>query len=314
MEGLKIAITGASGFVGANLVRYFNPSNEVYALTRSTNPWRLNKEFNLIKFDVKERQVVRDVLSTLKPDVLIHCAAYGGYHFETNVREIVETNVIGSINVLDASKGVPIVINVGSSSEYGIVDRPMNEEDLAAPVTPYAMSKTLQTELFHYGAHSITLRLFSVYGYYEEKHRLIPYIIYSTIKGRKPVLSNKNNVRDFVFIEDVADAFSRTIQKFEKIEKGTVFNVGSGVQMSVGDVVKEMGIDTEWNSSVKAEEPERVWQADISKIKRELNWYPKHSLSEGLRKTRIWMEKNIELYEMEDYDKFSRSVRSSNKT
>lgn len=308
MERLKIAITGASGFVGANLVRYLAPSYNVYALTRNKDPWRLNKEFNLIKFDIKDRQSVRDLLTSLKPDVLIHCAAYGGYHFESDPREIIETNVTGSFNVLDASKDIPIVINVGSSSEYGIKYTPMNEGDLVSPVTSYAMSKALQTELFSRVANSVTLRLFSVYGYYEEKHRLIPYIIYSAIKGRKPILSNRNNVRDFVFIEDVAKAFSLTIHEFEKIDKGTVFNVGSGVQTSVGDVVRELGIDAEWNSSVRAQEPERVWQADISKIRRELNWYPEYSLKEGLRKTRDWMEKNIILYEVEANDKFSRFV------
>ena len=91
MERLKIAITGASGFVGANLVRYLAPSYNVYALTRNKDPWRLNKEFNLIKFDIKDRQSVRDLLTSLKPDVLIHCAAYGGYHFESDPREILKT-------------------------------------------------------------------------------------------------------------------------------------------------------------------------------------------------------------------------------
>ena len=314
MERLKIAITGASGFVGANLVRYFADLHEIYALTRNSKSWRLNKEFNQIKFDVKDRQLVRDVLYSLKPDVLIHCATYGGYHFETDTREIIETNVLGSMNVLDASKDVSFVINVGSSSEYGIKNRPMKEGDVAVPVTPYAMSKALETELFRSAVNSVTLRLFSPYGYYEEKHRLIPYIIYSSIKRQKPILSNKNSVRDFVFIEDVAEAFSLTIQKFEKIEKGTTFNVGSGVQMSIEDVIREMGIKVEWNSSGRAEEPNRKWQADITKIKNEMGWEPKNSLGEGLGKTKRWMERNIELYEVDENDKFAGYVRHSDKT
>ena len=314
MEGLKIAITGASGFVGANLVRFFNSANEVYALTRNTNPWRLSKEFNTVSFDVKDKQVVRDVVATLRPDVLIHCAAYGGYHFETEPREIIETNIIGSLNVVDASREVPIVINVGSSSEYGVTNNPMKEKDTTAPTTPYAMAKALQTKLIASARNSITLRLFSVYGYYEEKHRLIPYLIYSAIKKQKPVLSSKKNVRDFVFIEDVMNAFALAIQKFEKIEKGSIFNVGSGVQKSVYDVVNEMGIEAVWDSSVRQEEPDRKWQADVTKIKNELGWEPKNSLGEGLRKTREWMERHIELYEVEENDKFARFVRHSDQT
>ena len=314
MERLKIAITGASGFVGANLVRYFAVSNEIYALTRNANPWRLSKEFNLANFDVKDKQVVREVIATLKPDVLIHCAAYGGYHFETEPRKIIETNIIGSLNIVDASKEVPIVINVGSSSEYGVKNKPMEEEDTIAPTTPYAMTKALQTKLFASAQNSITLRLFSVYGYYEEKHRLIPYIVYSAIKKQKPILSSKSNVRDFVFIEDVVNAIALAIQKFEKIKKGSVYNVGSGVQKSVLDVVNEMGIEAVWDTSVRQEEPDRKWQADITKIKNELGWEPKNSLGEGLRKTREWMERYIELYEVDENDKFARFVHHSDQT
>ena len=314
MERLKIAITGASGFVGANLVRYFAVSNEIYALTRNANPWRLSKEFNLVNFDVKDKQVVRDVIATLKPDVLIHCATYGGYHFETEPRKIIETNIIGSLNIVDASKDVPIVINVGSSSEYGVQNKPMEEEDTIAPTTPYAMTKALQTKLFASARNSITLRLFSVYGYYEEKHRLIPYTVYSAIKKQKPILSSKSNVRDFVFIEDVMNAFALAIQKFEKIEKGSIYNVGSGVQKSVLDVVNEMGIDVGWDTSVRQGEPDRKWQADITKIKNELGWEPKNSLGEGLRKTRKWMERYIELYEVDENDKFAGYVRHSDQT
>ncbi len=311
MEGLKIAITGASGFIGSNLVRYFNSSNEVYALGRNNNPWRLSKEFNLVNFDVKDKQVVREVIATLKPDVLIHCAAYGGYHFETEPRKIIETNIIGSLNVMDASREVPIVINVGSSSEYGVTNEPMDEGNIVAPTNPYAMTKALQTKLFASARKSITLRLFSVYGYYEEKHRLIPYIVYSAIKKQKPMLSNESNVRDFVFIEDVMTAFARAVQKFEKTEKGSIFNVGSGVQKSVRDVVNELGIEAVWGAPIRQKEPDRKWQANITRIKNELGWEPKNSLGEGLRKTREWMEKNIELYEVEENDKFARYVRHS---
>ena len=311
MERLKIAITGASGFVGANLVRYLDPKHEVFALTRNANAWRLSTQFNLINLDIRRREILLEVINKLKPDVLIHCATYGGYNFEKETREIIETDIIGSLNVLDTCREIPIVINVGSSSEYGIKDRPMKEDDLTAPITPYAMSKALQTELFSSTRRSITLRLFSVYGYYEEKHRLIPYIIYSSLKNQKAVLSNEKSMRDFVFIEDVMKAFSLAIQKYEDINKGAIFNVGSGVQNSVRDVVDEMGVDVEWNSSARPKEPEHTWKADISKIKDELNWKPQYSLSDGLRKTKEWMERNIMLYEVEKNDKFARSVRYS---
>lgn len=311
MERLKIAITGASGFVGANLVRHLDPMHEVFAITRNVNAWRLSTKFNLINLDIRRREPLLDFIRKVKPDVLIHCATYGGYNFEKETREIIETNIIGSLNVLEACKQIPIVINVGSSSEYGIKDRPMKEDDTTAPVTSYAMTKALQSELFSSAGRSVTLRLFSVYGYYEEKHRLIPYIVYSFLKNKKAILSNEKSMRDFVFIEDVMNAFSLVIQKYEDINKGEVFNVGSGMQSSVRDVADEVGVDIEWNPLARPKEPEHSWKADITKIRDELNWEPQYSLSEGLRKTKEWMKRNIMLYEDEKNDKFAQSVRYS---
>ena len=305
MERLKVAITGASGFVGANLIRYLDEKHEVYSLTRSRNSWRVGNSFNTINFDIRNRDRVYEILKQLKPDLLIHCATFGGYHFEMGTREIVETNVIGSLNVINASASIPMVINVGSSSEYGVKLAPMREEDISAPISDYAMSKALQTSLFRSIPNSITLRLFSVFGYYEEKHRLIPYLLYSSIKDQKALLSNKKNVRDFVFVEDVCRAFSLVIENFEKIEKRSVFNIGSGEQKTVENVVNELKVNVEWNSSVREKEPSQMWQADITKIREEVGWEPRNSLREGLRKTRMWMEKNIELYEVDNNDKLT---------
>ena len=206
MERLRIAITGASGFVGANLVRHFSRNHDVFALTRNTRGWRL-APFEPMALDVKDRAKVRATIGRIRPDVLIHCAVYGGYHFEDDPYRIIETNITGTLNVLDACGDSSLFINTGSSSEYGVKKKPMKESDVAEPRTNYAMSKALITNLLpSRKANSITMRLFSVYGYYEEKHRLIPHLLYSAIKGRKAKLSDKNNVRDFVFIEDVARA------------------------------------------------------------------------------------------------------------
>lgn len=311
MERLKIAITGASGFVGSNLVKYFDKNHSVFALTRNTNSWRL-PSFDPIYFDIKNRQGVMDVIRKIRPDVLIHCAVYGGYHFENNVEDIIETNIFGTLNVLDVCKNVSLFVNTGTSSEYGIKKSKMKETDELAPGTNYAMSKALITNLLlSRKINSVTMRLFSVYGYYEEKHRLIPYLLYSSIKGERARLSNKNNVRDFVFVEDVAEAYALAIQKHNKLDRCTVFNVGSGKQTRVEDVVKKLGVKVEWVPTVRKKEPDRVWQADIGKIKRELGWKPRHTLGEGLNKTKAWMEENIGLYEDERNDKRTRFEENS---
>ena len=308
MERLRIAITGASGFIGANLVRYFSKKHEVFALSRNLDSWRLNG-YNIIHFDIKNREEVKKQIRKIKPDIIIHCAVYGGYHFETSTKEIIETNIIGTINLIDACKqNTAILINTGSSSEYGIKDKPMKESDIIEPNTDYAMSKAIITNLLKQTEiKSITLRLFSVYGYYEEKHRLIPYVLYSSIKNEIAYLSNKNNVRDFVFIEDINKAYEFAIKKIYKINSGETFNIGTGVQSKVIDVVKLAKARVIWSKDIRPEEPEnRVWKADITKAKKELGWIPYYDLEKGLEKTKKWMIENINLYEDEKNEKYKR--------
>jgi nucleoside-diphosphate-sugar epimerase len=184
----------------------------------------------------------------------------------------------------------------------------MSETDIPEPCTDYAMSKALITNLLKTEKiNAVTLRLFSVYGYFEEKYRLVPYLLYSAIKGRTATLSNKNNVRDFVFIEDVARAYEHIIKRSKNIDSGSVFNVGSGRQSRIIDVVDRIGVKVKWSAKTREEEPDRVWKADARKIEKEVGWKPKYSLKEGLEKTKKWMAENVELYEGNKNDKYAKS-------
>ncbi len=285
MESLKIAITGASGFIGANLARYFSQKHEVFALSRNVTNWRLNNtDINKIHLNLKNRSTVKEVIRSIRPDTIVHCAVYGGYHFESDTNEIINTNILGTINLLDACNNVPIFINTGSSSEYGIKYSPMKETDVIAPTTDYGMSKALITNLLRsLKFNAVTLRLFSAYGYYEEKHRLIPYVIFNAIRNKTAVLSDKNNVRDFIFIEDINEAYNRAIKNFNKIENGEIFNVGSGKESRIADVVNILGVNVKWSKEVRAKEPE----------------------GRGIEKFKEWMINNIEFYEDEKNDKLA---------
>jgi len=310
MERLKIAVFGASGFVGANITSYFSQKgHNVYASTRKRDvkeSWRLRSmpkgTFSLLPCDMSSISETRSAINAVRPDVVINCSTYGGYYFEKDTRKIIGTNIIGTLNLLDSSKNVPIFINTGTSSEYGLRQTPMKESDKLAPDTDYGMSKALITSIVSTHKSAITLRPFSVYGYYEERYRLIPTLLYSLIRHRRPALADKNNVRDYVFTEDLARAYELSIKNYDKY-KGEIYNLAAGKQVRTIELVKMLGLKAEWNKSVHKKEPKRMWQADLSKIKAELGWQPKYSLSEGLKKTREWMEQNIALYEDERNDK-----------
>lgn len=317
MADLKIAVDGASGFIGANLVRALEKKYNVFALTRNKNNWRLEgSSAEIVDFNLTDRSKVFETVNRIRPDVFIHCAAFGGYHFETDARKIIETNVIGTLNAVDACSDVSLFINTGSSSEYGIRNEPMKETDEVLPRTSYALSKAMMTKFLHDRGpearpKAITLRLFSAYGYYEEKHRFIPYLVYSAVNGLTAKLWGRGNVRDFVFIDDVTRAYELTIQKYGGLENGEVLNVGSGKQHKLEYVAKELGIEVEWVASGRPEEPKMMWQADIKNIKEKLNWEPENSLKKGLEKTKRWMKYNIGLYEDEKNDKLARFKQNS---
>jgi nucleoside-diphosphate-sugar epimerase len=182
---------------------------------------------------------------------------------------------------------------------------PMKESDLLAPVTEYGVSKAAATLYCQTYAVSekipvITLRLFSPFGPYEKKSRLIPSVILDALQKISPKISSRQFVRDFIFMDDVLDAYDAALNL--KNPSGKIFNIGSGTQYSVGEVVDmiisllgnevsyDVGIPQAWKN-----EP-AIWQADIEKAKSELGWEPKYSLEQGLLATINWFNGHKGLY------------------
>lgn len=315
MERLKIVITGATGFIGSNLVLHFERlGHDVYPIGRKgSNPWRLahaQKEKKIVYLDLQERENAFSTMKKIKPDVVIHTAAYGVYGSQKDREKIYNVNLMGTMNLLDAciDSKVHSFINTGTVSEYGNSDKPMVETDRLRPETDYAISKALATKYCMFrgnaGTKVLTLRLFSPYGYYEDAARLVPYVLASGMRGDKMRMSSPSNVRDFVFIEDVAAAYSSSIVNMDKVESGDVINIGFGKQSSVGDVVKivekTLGkkLDINWGESGgRPGDNFRMWQADITKAQKVIGWRPITSLESGITKTAAWIKENIRLYE-----------------
>jgi nucleoside-diphosphate-sugar epimerase len=313
MKNKKILITGATGFIGANLAEYFlEKGADVSIFTRGTSDkWRIRSILrNVTEYsvDLKEAVKLEKIIKKIKPQIVIHAAVYGGHSFQSNASKIIEANFTGTVNLINVLKGagIELFINTGSSSEYGVKSEPMKESDLLEPFSEYGVTKAASELYCHAVAKKenmpvVTLRLFSPYGYYEEKNRLVSSVILSCLKFKNPKLSSPDSVRDFIFVEDVINAYKKVIDNKDKV-KGEVFNIGSGKQYAIEDVVKNIvkltgnKVKPEWGRIANSRQEPKCWQADISKAGRLLNWKPEFSLRQGLEKDISWFKRNTALY------------------
>ncbi len=310
--GKRILITGATGFIGANLVHHFFEKGEVAIFTRKTsNKWRIKDVLPRVSeysVDLTDKKKLEDVISKLKPEIVFHTATYGGFPFQNNSNKIFETNFIGTFNLVNACVkiGFDVFVNTGSSSEYGIKDNPMKESDLLEPINFYGVAKASATLFCQMIAKKenlpiATLRLFSPYGYYEDPSRLIPSVAASCLRGKNPEVSSPDPVRDFIFVEDVASAYRKVVENSEKIS-GEIFNIGFGRQHSVGEVVEEIvkltgnKVKPLWGTVHNPRKEPKMWQADIDKARETLGWVPKWDLKAGLVKSLDWFRRNVEFY------------------
>lgn len=302
MKNKKVLITGGTGFVGANLARrLLSDGHEVHLLLRrGYSPWRIEdiqKKIRLHETNLSDLLSLKSLVGDIRPDWIFHLAVYGAYSNQTDQRQMVETNIIGTMNLVEASlrAGFEAFVNTGSSSEYGYKDHAPSETELLKPNSPYALAKANATLFCQYIAHSNkvlmpTLRLYSVYGPYEEPTRFIPTLIREGLKSRLPPLVNPDIARDFVYVDDVCDAYILAATTPGQAY-GAIYNVGTGVQTSIREAVetarKLMGIKAEpvWGSMPDRRWDTSVWVANPQLIQEKLAWKARSTFEQGLSKT-----------------------------
>jgi nucleoside-diphosphate-sugar epimerase len=310
----RIVVTGATGFVGANLVRkLLTYGHEVHVLLREKhNDWRIRSIKNDISIHIIDLNDIEDLetkMSTIKPEWIFHLAAYGAYSSQNNLIKMINTNVISTSNLLDAcaKNGFEIFLNTGSSSEYGYKDHAPKENEIIDPNSYYAITKASATHLSRFISQSKqinigTLRLYSVFGPFEEPTRLIPTLITEGFVGKYPPLVNPSIARDFIYIDDVVDAYLLLAKEAKEL-RGDIFNIGSGSQMTIGDIVKitqeKFSIKSTpgWGSMPDRNWDSSIWVADNSKIMKNFGWKPNFTFSEGFEATLKWFVNNPKIQE-----------------
>ena len=315
MKNIKhpILITGASGFIGSNLTRYFIKKNYKInlLLRKKSNYWRINdllKKSRNFYLDLCNKNEINDAINKIKPKTIFHLAAYGAYPFQNNFRKIKSVNLDSTIHLLQACEkhGFSKFINTGSSSEYGFKNKSMSENDILSPNSYYAVFKSAGSMYCQYEAITkklpiVTIRPFHVYGPYEESSRFIPTLIMNFFYNKCPPLVSPNISRDMIFIDDVINYYLKA-SVTDKIN-GEILNLGSGKKTTIKQIffltkqLMQKKIEPEWGSMKNRKWDQNIWLANMKKTNKMLSMKVKFDLKIGLRKTIEWFLQNRNLYE-----------------
>lgn len=300
-----ILVTGASGFVGANLFKMIaGVRPDVFAIVQREKNWRLYdvKDENVIAVDFTDHAAVKNMVTTVNPQTVFDCVAYGAYSFEKDDRLIYQTNflAVSSLVGLLAQRPFAAYIHAGSSSEYGANCTAPTEASRCEPNSHYAVSKLAVANYLGYMGKSLSfpcvnLRLYSVYGPLEDTSRLIPMLARQALRGQLPPLVDARTSRDFVYVDDVCAAFVLAAVKMHPGLYGESLNIGTGLKTTIGELAtlakRIFGVKPEpqFGTMSGRDWDMAEWYANPEKAMNELEWTPTVSLERGLRLAADWV-------------------------
>lgn len=322
---MKLLVTGGSGFIGSNLVRYILEKENVEllvnldALTYAGHPENLfgvdrDPRYRFEKVDIRDRDEVIRVIKEYDISDVMHLAAES--HVDRSINDpgvFVHTNVTGTFYLLEACRAhwqgnlaAHRFHHISTDEVYGTLGETgfFTEETPYAPNSPYSASKAssdMMVRAYHhtYGMNTVITNCSNNYGPYQFPEKLIPVVIQSLLNGKPiPVYGDGKNVRDWLYVEDHAQALWLVLNTGVS---GETYNIGGHNEWANIDIVKlicdlvdefrgaSQGTSRKLIEFVK-DRPghDRRYAIDAGKIQRELGWTPRHSFEEGIRKTVRW--------------------------
>ena len=316
MRPKRILVTGGCGFIPSNFIRHLLSATpyEVVSLDVLTYAGNLDnladvtghERLSFVHGDIRDPELVRDVVAEV--DVIVNAAAES--HVEKSISEgaseFVTTNVEGTQILLDAIREAPVerFILISSSEVYGTaLTAPMDEEHPLNPRSPYAATKAGGDRLAYsyyvtYGLPIAIVRPFNNYGPYQHPEKVIPRFITQALCDEPLTIHGDGHAsRDWLYVDDDAEAIERVIEAELDLVAGQVINVATGVAISVceiaGQVLEALGKPL----SLKTHVEERPGQVDrhlgsTEKAERLLRWRARTAFEEGLERTIAWYADN----------------------
>jgi len=324
-ENKSILVTGAGGFIGSHLVEAlvdrgarvrafvrYNSRGDIGLL--SLLPTVKRDALEIIAGDLRDpyavAQACRGVTHIFHLGALI-AIPYSYLH----PREVVETNVLGTLNILMAAQemGIERVIHTSTSEVYGTARKvPISEDHPLQGQSPYSASKIGADKLAEsfwcaYDLPVVIIRPFNTYGPRQSARAVIPTAIAQALVRDRICLGALTPRRDFTYVEDVVDGFLGAVEADQAI--GQTINLGSNQEISIGDLARKIvnlvGRDVKVVMDKQRLRPERsevrrLW-ADNRQARELLNWSPRTSLDEGLSKTIDWISRHLDHYRPWEY-------------
>ena len=330
---MKILITGGAGFIGSAVVRLaVRRGHEVVnldALTYAANPANIadvagSNHYRFEQADIRDRPALDRVFADHRPDAVMHLAAES--HVDRSIdgpAAFIETNIIGTFNLLEAARaywmreGQPDAFrfhHISTDEVFGSLgpSGQFTEDTPYDPRSPYSASKAGSDHLVRawhetYGLPVVLTNCSNNYGPFHFPEKLVPVVILKALAGEPvPVYGDGGNIRDWLFVEDHADALLLVL---EQGRLGRSYNIGGENEASNIDLVRMIcrlmdelhpqGAPHDRLITFVADRPghDRRYAIDPARIRDELGWRPSVTLEEGLRRTVAWYLDNRDWWE-----------------
>lgn len=313
LAGKRVLVTGGSGFIGSHLTRrlvregakvgILTKYNSIIDNIRLVDVW---DQLTVIEADIRNHDSLKQV-AEFRPSIIYHLAAYNhvGDSF-LHVSEALDSNVKGTANLLESYDGYDRFVYTSTSEVYGHQSMvPFSEDLCPRPVSPYAVGKYggelyCRIRLERSDKRIVIVRPFNAYGPYQSPRAVIAEVILTCLAGKPVYATEGKQTRDFNYVANLVDGFILAGEREEAL--GEIINVGSGMEISIRDLIVEIHRLTNSRSELHVGaleyRPTEIWRmfAGNSRAKSLLGWTSRIDFKEGLRHTISWYRAYLDQY------------------